>query len=401
MKLVFKYALITIISLTLIIVSYCKTPYNAYTIAFYNTENLFDTIDSADKINGFLSYENPNYITSIPLDSIQDTTLIQKDYILKNFRDQISYVNSIDLDFTPNGSKKFTSYKFNEKINNLALAIKNIGYNETKNAPIILGLCEIENKSVIESLINHPILKPFNYKYIHYNSLDRRGIDVALIYQEKFFTPIDEKNYRTYQKKNDHKKEYKIRTRDQLWVYGLLNQTPIHLIINHWPSRLGGEKQSCKKRINASENTLKIIDDILKIYHNPNIIIMGDFNDNPENKSIKNLIQTSKKKYHLTLENLMNPFNKKHIGTINHKNIWFLFDQIIISNSLKKNENTLFAYKTKISDLDFLKIEKGSQQGKPKRYHYQSNYNQKGFSDHFPIYTIFIEKNKTYKMDSL
>ncbi len=303
-------------------------------------------------------------------------------YNCENFYDTINQIQVIDEDFLPESDKGYNSQRFLQKTKNIAATIYKLGLLGDYNGIALLGLAEIENKQVIENLIQSPLLKKYNYKIIHFDSKDLRGIDVGLIYNPAIFKPYIYKPLSLSIK--GHEKDYP--TRDILYVKGVLNETWVHLLINHWPSRRGGLKQSSQKRIWASSICKNIIDSITAIDPKANIIMMGDFNDNPTDKSIMNIP-------------LMNPFFslfKKGEGSLAFRDSWHLFDQILISktifvsNNATENEggNKIRYYKSIIyKDSDHIEMY-GKYQGYPKRT-WDGNEFRGGFSDHFPVAMIF------------
>ena len=323
--------------------------YRAHTIAFYNVENLFDTIN-----------------------------------------DPITY----DDDRTPEGKDRWTETIYQDKVNNIARVIADIGKDVTKNSPAIIGLAEIENRKTVEALANDPQLISKDYGIVHYDSPDRRGIDVALMYQKKLFTPVYTSNHELliYEIDNPSKRKF---TRDQLLVSGLLEGDMIHIIVNHWPSRSGGEAKSRKKRMDAASLTKKITDSLQSNDPYAKIIIMGDLNDDPTNASVKKVLQTQRAIKKVKDQELYNPMEsmfKKGIGTLAYRDGWNLFDQIIISAPLLDEDYSSFRYyKAGIFNKNYLSNPKGRYKGYPYRSFANGGYTG-GYSDHFPVYIYLIMK---------
>lgn len=323
--------------------------YRAHTIAFYNVENLFDTIN-----------------------------------------DPITY----DDDRTPEGKDHWTETIYQDKVSNIARVIADIGADFTKNSPAIIGLAEIENRKTVEALANDPQLLPKDYGIVHYDSPDRRGIDVALLYQKRLFKPLSTSKHELliYEIDNPSKRKF---TRDQLLVSGLLDGDMIHIIVNHWPSRSGGEAKSRKKRMDAASLTKKITDSLQSNDPYAKIIIMGDLNDDPTNASVKKVLQTQHKIKKLRDKELYNPMEsmfKKGIGTLAYRDGWNLFDQIIISAPLLDDDYTSFRYyKAGIYNKSYLSNPKGRYKGYPYRSFANGGYTG-GYSDHFPVYIYLIKK---------
>ncbi len=320
--------------------------YLARTIAFYNLENLFDTID------------NPT---------------------------------TRDEDFTPNGRDHWTSEKYHKKLQNLATVIADIGKKETGTSPAVIGVAEAENRGVLEDLIKTPPLAGQQYGIIHFDSPDRRGIDVALLYKKRFFKPINFKKYPLLIYDSDGKRIY---TRDQLVVTGLLDGEKISFIVDHWPSRRGGEARSRPKRIKAAQLSKKIADSLLQLDPQAKIVIMGDLNDDPSSPSVKQVFRATADKSKVLdggYYNAMEHFYNRGIGTLAYRDGWNLFDQIIISSGLLKNTNdhNFHFWKSGIYSKEFMKNRKGRYKGYPKRTLVGGQFIG-GYSDHFPTYIIIV-----------
>lgn len=322
-----------------------STAFEQYTIAFYNLENLFDV-----------------------------------------FRDK----NILDRDYTAAGRNNWTPARYNAKLKNLSDAISKIGYERTGAPPAIIGVAEVENARVLEDLVSQPKLAAFNYKYVHYNSPDERGIDVALLYRPAVFELLDAKPIHVHVETEPGVVDA---TRDILYVKGILKGMPLHIYVNHWPSRRDGYETTNHKRVAVARQLVEQVNSIdpdhlrvqqeLPINESKNIVILGDFNDDPENDSIK---------YELTpqgFSNLMEPLRKFHRGSLSHDFKWNLFDQILISESLHNDvPNALYFYEADIFDDIMLRNWKGKYRGQPSRTFVGKRYNG-GYSDHFPVYAIF------------
>jgi hypothetical protein len=338
--------------------------YNIHTIAFYNFENLFDINDD---------------------------------------------LNTNDDEWTPNRKQHWTKEKYEQKLTNLSRVLSEIGVPENSNAPTIIGGSEIENRGVLEDLIKQPKLLPYNYGIIHFDSPDKRGIDVALLYQKKYFRPTSYSNIPLYiytkpiikEEKNvetDDEIEVKIEnknrifTRDQLLISGFLEGEEIHIIVNHWPSRSGGEKASSPFREAAATLNRKIIDSLQQINPNAKVMTMGDLNDGPLNKSIKVALGAKAKKNEVNEFGVFNPFEEmanKGLGTIAFRDSWDVFDQIIITESLIKPDFTTFKFwKAGIFNRPYLVQTSGQYKGYPLRH----SLTEVGFSDHFPVYIYLIKE---------
>ena len=227
---------------------------------------------------------------------------------------------------------------YKQKIANMAKVISEIGYDVTNRPPTIVGICEVENRKVVEDLILDEKLKNYNYGIVHYESPDDRGIDVGLIFNKDVFKVKNSNSHDVYITSNNSSKRRN--TRDQLVVSGYLDGELMHFIVNHWPSRGADET----KRIAAAEVNNFIIDSLRNKYDSPKIITMGDFNDDPFDKSIKKILGAKKNINDVKKNDMYNPFETilvdEGVGSNAYRDKWQLFDQIILSKPfLYKNYN--------------------------------------------------------------
>jgi len=315
-------------------------------IVFYNVENLFDT-------------EN---------DSIKN-----------------------DDEFTPDGSRNWNNYRFYDKLNNIYKVIISVGEWEP---PAVVGLCEIENRFVLNQLVYETPLKRFDYKIVHFESPDRRGIDVALIYRYKRFEPIHSEPIQINFPDNINSK-----TRDILYVKGVMfeNDT-IHFFMNHWPSRWGGYLETKPKREFVASMLRLKVDSILNVDNDPHIIIMGDFNDEPWDESVKVVLNAKLDSIKIEkgdLLNLMSKYEKDWLmGTSKYKEDWSVIDQFIISANLLSEQNAIQVSDkgAQIHNLEFL-LEDDKTHGGEKPFRMFTGYRYNGgFSDHLPIFLDVIKK---------
>lgn len=325
-----------------------KKEYKINTIAFYNLENLFDTINDP-------------------------TTKDEYSPILKMKSDK--------------------SEAYQSKVENMARVLSEIGKETTKNYPAIIGLAEIENSSVLDDLIHNHFLKNGQYDYIQVDSPDWRGIDVALLYRKSVFNPVE---YKTYQLFAFNEDGYRVKTRDQLLVWGYLDNELIYIIVNHWPSQRNGKQKTAYLRNKSAELNVKIIAEIRQEEPNAKIITLGDFNDDPTENSFKEIIKTADSKENLPENCLYNPFEKmykKGLGSLGFRDKLNLFDQIIISeNWCSKEYSNYTFYKAGIYNPRYLTQKKGRYKGYPFRSWSNNTYTG-GFSDHYPVY-IYVIKEK-------
>ena len=325
--------------------------YAIRTIAFYNLENLFDTINDP----------------------------------------------TINDEASPMMELKFNrSAVYWDKIEKLASTIAQIGLEKSKTSPAIIGVAEVENRSVLEDLVKSKHLLKNNYGIIHYDSPDKRGIDVALLYQKEYFNPVFHEVFNP----NIYRGNKKVFTRDQLLVSGYLDDEFIHLIVNHWPSRSGGEAKSRPLREKAAYQNIKIIEKIRRKDVDAKIIIMGDFNDDPINSSFKKVLKPKNKKKNVGKNDLYNPYEnmyRKGFNTLAYRDNLNLFDMILISSPLldkgKKDFSTYKMYQAMIFNKRFLSDTKGKYKGYPFRSFSNGAYTG-GYSDHYPVYMHLIKEKK-------
>ncbi|WOD44742.1 endonuclease [Hwangdonia lutea] len=301
-------------------------------------------------------------------------------YNLENLFDLKEDKHTNDNDFLPTSVKKWTPKRYKNKLRKLGFAISNIGRRETGKQPAIVGLCEVENAKVIEDLIASKHLENCNYKYVHYNSLDERGIDVALLYDATAFKVTHSEPFTIQLTNANGFPDY---TRDILLVSGLLDGELVHVIVNHWSSRREGEKETEFKRMASSAKVGDIITALRLENEDAKIIVIGDFNDDPHSQSIKQLVNN------FNLFNPMETLRSYSRGSSYHGRQWNLFDQVLISTNFFKTSDKLFEYYTaNIFDEDFLKLFNGKFKGSPFRTYIGKRY-QGGYSDHFPVYAVF------------
>lgn len=325
-----------------------KKVYKIHTIAFYNLENLFDPIDDPTKF------------------------------------DEASPIMELN-------TNREEVYK--KKVKNMARVLADIGKEDTHNSPAVIGVCEVENREVLEDVVNDTLLRSKDYGIVHYHSPDVRGIDVALLYQKKLFTPISTSSHEL--KIFDGQTRKRKYTRDQLLVSGELEGDLIHLIVNHWPSRSGGEAKSRPKRIAAAKLTKHLVDSLQVIDPYAKIFVMGDLNDDPTNKSVKDVLKTQKNKEKVVFKGIYNPYEnyfKNGLGTTAFRDAWSLFDQIMVTKPLlEKNYSSFQFYKAGIYNKNYLIDKSGTYKGYPKRSFSNGGFTD-GFSDHFPVYVYIIKE---------
>ena len=305
-------------------------------------------------------------------------------YNVENYFDTEDDSLKKDEEYLPTGMRAWNYKKYQKKQANIAKVITAIG---GWDAPALVGLCEVESKKGLVDLTQHSGLKNLKYKFIHHESPDARGVDVALLYQPNQFKPI-------------HNKAIKISfpglpnntTRDVLYVCG---KTPtadsLHVFVCHFPSRLGGELESEARRCFVASVIRTKVDSIFAQNKNANIMIMGDFNDFPTNKSIHEVLNAKKTEGKIENGTLYNPLFNLHgsgKGTNKHNGEWGVLDQIIVSGSLLNPLNKINGKSSDahIFDADFLLEPDEQSFGKqPFRTYVGMKYHD-GFSDHLPVY---------------
>ncbi len=308
---------------------------NSYRFAFYNAENLFDLVDEPGKE---------------------------------------------DDAFTPEGKNKWTPDRYQKKLDQLAKVIGAMNY------PVAVGLCEVENKTVLQDLIQRTELQKYQYQYVHYDSPDQRGIDVGFLYMSPALKVLGSDITRI-----DFPPEVveDYTTRDILHVKTLFrSRDTLHFFINHWPSRRGGLAESQPKRVYVATQLRKETNKLLKANPNSAIIITGDFNDEPDNDSVHSVLNAKPAADDPVNSNLYNcsyHLDQKGKGTYNFRGNWNMLDQFIVSGSLLNNSCDVQVGAVGILEADWLFYDDKKYGKKPNRTYGGPNY-YGGFSDHLPVY---------------
>lgn len=312
-------------------------------------------------------------------------------YNIENFFDTINDPNFNDEDFTPEGMYVWTGEKYWQKVENMSTVISQIGNEYTSGGPVIVGIAEVENETVLKDIVNAKALKASNYGIVHYDCQYNRGVDVGFLYRKDYFTVTDSK---TFQLIMPTEPEYK--TRDILLVNGELDGEKIHILVNHWPSRRGGEKRSAPNRNAAADLCKTIVDSLYKSEPNAKILIMGDLNDDPTDESVEKHLGAVVDITKVPEGGLFNPqydLFKKGIGSLAYRDSWNLFDQIIISKPLLGDDKSTYKFNSaKIFNRKFITQKDGKYAGYPFRTFSGETF-QNGYSDHYPSY-IFLIRNK-------
>lgn len=319
-----------------------------YSVAFYNLENLFDTINNNGKY---------------------------------------------DFEFSPQGSHKWDGHKYRSKLNRLAYAISQLTTRLTPDGPAVIGVSEIENESVLNDLVAAEPIAERGLKVIHHDSPDVRGVDVGLLYNPRLFRPLKVTNHPLVLPERPN-----FKTRDQMCVLGLLGTketgfSRVAVIVNHWPSRRGGEKESSWLREAAAALSKSIADSLYKIDPNIGVIIMGDLNDDPNNKSVAEVLGAVKDPKDVVPGGFYNPFWAKlddGIGSYIYRGGWDLFDQIIVNSNLVDGACGAKFRDANVFNNKFLLQTDGQYKGYPLRT-FSAGIWMDGYSDHLPT-QIFLTR---------
>ena len=311
-------------------------------------------------------------------------------YNVENLFDTLKTPNVYDEEFTPDGVNKWNSAKYWKKISNLEQVFYGIA-SAAKSYPTIIGVAEIENRNVLEDVVAAKSLQKANYQIVHYDSPDARGVDVALFYRPDQFKYIGSKPIRTVV---EGLPDFK--TRDILMVWGTIEDELFHIFVCHWPSRRGGQFESEARRVGAAQTVRNAVDSVTKINPSTKIIIMGDLNDDPIDKSINITLGAKGKAKEVTESDLFNPFYelfKSGYGTLAYQDAWNLFDNIIVNENLlnsrtgkiKLYKSDSYKYMGYIFDKPFLRQQSGQFKNYPFRTYVGTSF-QGGYSDHFPVF---------------
>jgi hypothetical protein len=313
---------------------------NKAVIGFYNVENLFDTIDDP----------------------------------LKN-----------DEQFLPNGDYRWGTDRYNAKLESLSKVIELLA--QLDGGLVVLGVSEIENEQVLLDLAATPRLKPYHLSVCHHESPDRRGVDVAFFYDASRFKILSTRAFPTIVPGQPD-----FITRDQWLMTGILDGTDtLDIVVNHWPSKSGGEKRSLPGRLAAGALGRQIADSVLNSRPNAKFIYMGDLNDNPTSKCILQEMNTKTKPENLASTDLYNPMWKLFrdgIGSYAYRDSWEMLDNIIISGGLVNAAPGTYKFRSAhVFRKDFMFTKTGSYMDYPFRTFAGGNY-QGGYSDHLPVYIV-------------
>jgi predicted extracellular nuclease len=311
-----------------------------YRLAFYNVENLFDTLDDPHKL---------------------------------------------DDEFTPSGKNKWTTERYQKKLSDLARVIGEMG------CPEVFGLTEVENKSVLADLTQAGALASRGYRIVHYDSPDERGIDVALLYRE----PFRPSGSHIIRLQFPLEGEEVIRSRDVLVVEGQLDGQPVQIFVNHWPSRRDGLAKSELRRVFAAQTIRHYLDSVRQAAPAPNFIVMGDFNDEPGNRSIREVLGAEPMSDTIVsgrMYNLFSPIWERKEGSYNYRGNWNTLDQIMVSAPLLDRQSSLQVRHAEVFRKDWMLYQDPKFGLSPNRTYGGPNY-YGGISDHLPVMAeIWVSK---------
>jgi len=314
-------------------------------VAFYNFENLFDTLDDPHKL---------------------------------------------DEDFTPGGAYHYTGAVYRAKLHNLATVLQQLGTGLNPDGPALIGTAEIENDLVLSDLVAQPEIHGRGYRFVHFESPDNRGVDVALLYHPKYFRVLQARALETDIRESGEKGG---RTRDVLHVTGILAGDTTHVFVNHWPSRRGGAAASAPLRATAARVSKRVIDSLVRRDPQTRVLLMGDLNDDPGDPSVLNVLGAKGDRRKVAPGGMFNPwltFIRKGIGTLCFDDTWNLFDQVMLSSGwLDSTPGHWRFYRAEIFDRAFLKEPFGKYKGYPHRSFEGSRWIN-GYSDHFPVVVYLV-----------
>ena len=316
-------------------------------------------------------------------------------YNLENLFDTINDPNKNDEEYLPDGARKWTTYRYNQKLENMSRVLFDIAAKD-KNFPAVIGVSEIENRLVLEDLLAIPKLAKANYRIVHYDSPDRRGVDCAFFYRPDKFQLEGSEAHRI-----SFPGQPNFLTRDLVAMWGKIENEPFYFIVSHWPSRLGGKERSQHSRDFVAAKCKHICDSVRKVNPATKVVIMGDFNDDATDKSVTDVLGAKGDIKNLQPNDMFNPFNamlKVGYGTLAYRDAWNLFDNIVVSEnlatgstgSLKVKQADGAKFYGNIFIAPYMIQKEGQYKNYPLRSFVGSNF-QNGYSDHFPVY-IYIAK---------
>ncbi len=316
-------------------------------------------------------------------------------YNFENLFDTLRDPDIYDEEFTPEGPKKWNTAKYTKKLSNLERVLFDIAA-VNKDYPAVIGVSEIENRTVLEDVIAQPKLAPANYRIVHYDSPDARGVDVAFFYRPDVFKLEGSHPIRFTMKELPT-----LRTRDIVTMWGTIEGEPFYFMVAHWPSRLGGKEASAPRRNRAAEIMRHAADSVIAANPATKVVMMGDFNDDATDDSVVEILGGKGDIKKLKEGDYYNPYVKMYkagLGTLAYGDAWNLFDNIVVSENLATGSKGALKlqraegskYWGNIFRAPYLFQKEGQYKGYPLRTFVGNNF-QGGFSDHMPVY-IYIGK---------
>lgn len=302
---------------------------------------------------------------------------------VENLYDTIDDPAVSDEEFLPSAKNAWTAQRYTTKLENTAHVILQMNNGA---GPDILGMAEVENKGVLVDLTTKTALKKQKYGIVHYDSPDQRGIDVALIYKTKKFKVLSSSHVPVVLPQGEKDTTAPRPTRDILVVRGVLNKKDtICILVNHWPSRLGGTEQSAPKRAAAAATARHICDSLRALYPNVEILAMGDFNDEPIDASVRSLTTDQSPGMPKIFDNLMDSIKASGDGTHYYKKEKSCLDQILVTPNFREKKS-YYVTQAMIFKPEWIFAEVYKGDGlSPKRTWAGSRYIG-GYSDHLPVY---------------
>lgn len=316
-------------------------------------------------------------------------------YNLENFFDTVNDPEVLDDEFTPEGPKKWTQDKYDKKLHNMERVFFDIAA-INKDYPVVIGVSEVENRNVLEDIVAAPKLAPANYRIVHHDSPEARGVDVAFFYRADVFKLEGEKAIRTIIPSLPN-----FKTRDILTMWGKIDGEDFLFMVGHWPSRLRGKEASEYKRIAVGEQMRSIADSVKQIRPDVKVVLMGDFNDDPTDPSITQGLGAKLKVKELQKGDYYAPYAsmlKAGYGTLAYGDAWNIFDNVVVTENLVNDTTDKLKIQKapgskfygNIFKRHYMVQKEGQYKGYPLRTYVGNNF-QGGYSDHFPVY-IYIGK---------
>lgn len=309
-------------------------------------------------------------------------------YNCENLYDTLDSPNTDDAEWLPDAPKHWNSERYHTKIAHLARVISEMARDVHPDGLVCMGLCEIEDRAVLEDLVKDPALAQRHYAIVHHDGPDRRGVDVAFIYNPTYFKLLSQRTYPLHDPQDST-----FRTREQLVVTGVLDGDTVSCIMAHWPSRRGGEKASQPRRFLAAKLGRHIVDSLLAINPQARIMYMGDLNDDPVDPSVRKMFGATDDKTLVSASKFYDPMYslyQKGIGTLAWGDSWNLFDQMMISPGLTNGTPGGFrVYGARVFNPEYLRQQEGNYKGYPFRIYVGDTFTG-GYSDHFPVFVILV-----------